>query len=171
MKKRRLIIISFLVLIIGLGTSCNYDTYEDPEIDYTSTYPINGEYWVQYLLDDGSGNLVDVYNGGHTILTITNDARNQGDSLVIYDNKNFWQFKVKAAVDMKTKTWSVTDGYDYIWNDATTIANGKFLEGEGLSRDGNVTDSIYMEITWASDPTETFICAGVRKTGFLEDEW
>ncbi len=169
MKNIKTILIAFLVLMIGLGTSCNYDTYEDPEIEYTSTFPINGEYFVQYLVDNGSGVLEDIYHYGYTVLTITNDARNQGDSLLIYDNENAWEFKVKAAVNMNTLTWSVNNGYDYIWDDATTITNGQFFEGMGVSKSGNVTDSIYMEITWASEPATQFIVAGHRKTGFLED--
>lgn len=171
MKNIKTIIIVFLVLTVGLGTSCNYDTFEEVDIEYTSTFPINGEYYVQYLVDDGTGELVDIYNWGRTILTITNDARNQGDSIVITDNDNFWEFKVKAAVDMNSLTWSVNEGYDYVWNDATTITNGQFFKDQGLSRDGNVTDSIYMEITWESDPGTTYVVAGVRRTGFLEDEW
>lgn len=138
--------------------SCEKD---EPEVEYISTWPVSGEWWVTYKFDY-DGTVDDWYGVGYTRLLTFNTASNTGDSIWITDNGNFWQFQVKVPVNMGTKTFAINEGADIVWEDPTTITNGKVIE----LPDG---DSIYMEIEWASDPGTIYICSGRRVKGFGYD--
>ncbi len=159
---KKILIISF-TLLLGFMMSC--DKMKDPTVDFVNlgkTLP--GEWWVTYTVDGA-----DVY--GHTVLTTSNTAANTSTEMWVTDNGNFWQFQVKANANAESNTFSVVEGADIIWDDNTTITDGKVIINGGMSKAGNVTDSIYMEIEWASDPGTIYVCSGVRRTGFLDDEY
>jgi hypothetical protein len=151
----------FLLYLILAALVVSCETLPDPEYEYSVVWPVSGEWWVTYKFDDGTGNIDDWYGVGYTRLLTYNTAANTTDSIWITDNYNFWQFKVKAGLNLNQKTFAVDNGTDLISDDPTTISNGRVIERE----DG---DSIYMEIVWASDPTTTYICSGRRVKGFLD---
>lgn len=148
-----------LVFVLGLGLAACEP--EGPDMEYSPVWPVSGEWWVTYEFDDGTGNIDDHYGVGHTRLLTYNDADDAGDSIWVNDNENFWEFIVKAGVNVEAKTFSVTEGKDLVWDDNTTITKGQVFELEG-------GDSIYMEIVWASDPTTTYIVSGRRVKGFID---
>jgi len=161
---KKILIISF-TLLLGFMMSC--DKMKDPVVDYVNlgkTLP--GEWWVTYTVDG-----VDIYGAGHSVLNTFNTAANTSTDMWITDNGNFWQFQVKANADVANNTFSVVKGVDLIWDDSTSVSNGKIFINGGITKAGNVADSIYMEIEWASDPGTIYVCSGVRRTGFLDDEY
>ena len=151
MKKIRIIFFSLAtILIIGL-MGCEKDIV----VEYADAYPIAGTWWVTYQFDDGAGNIGDWYGVGYTKLFVYNTSLDN-DSIWIDDHDNFWQYKVKSFYT--GSTFSVDQGNDVRWGDATTVAKGQVIDN----------DSIYMEIEWASDPGTIYICSGVRYDGFGE---
>ncbi len=134
---------------------------EDPEVDHSPTWPLNGEWWVTYRVDVG-GELVDIYDWGYTRLLTFNTAATTADSIWITDQGNFWTFQVKAGINLQAKSFSVTEGTEIVYDDATTIQNGQVVEMAG-------GDSIYMEIEWESDPGTIYVCSGRRVKGFLDN--
>ncbi|MFA5417629.1 MAG: lipid-binding protein [Bacteroidales bacterium] len=161
---KKILIIGF-TLLLGIMMSC--DKMKDPKVDYVNLGKyLPGEWWVTYTVDG-----VDIYDMGHTVLTTSNTAANTSTDMWVTDNGNFWTFQVKATADPGNYTFSVIDGTDIMYDDTTTITNGRVFIDGGISKAGNVTDSIYMEIKWASDPGTIYVCSGVRRTGFLDDEY
>ncbi len=146
------------LILVALVISC--ETLPDPEYEYSSIWPVSGEWWVTYKFDFGSG-LDDWYGVGYTRLQTFNTSANTADSVWITDDGNFWTYKVKAGLNLTQKSFAVDDGTDLMYDDGTTITNGQIIE----RADG---DSIYMEIEWESDPGTIYICSGRRVKGFLD---
>lgn len=184
---KRIIYISFIVLTIVLSWSCEaiYDWNEpkEPSTEYSSAYPLAGEWYVTYKFDDGSGVIDDYYGVGYVRLWTTNTAANDGKEMWISDGGNtgygdasFWGYSVKTPINTAAKTFSGTDlessvddagvPYEVVIN----IENGKVIVDGGLSTSGVVVDSIYFEIEFSDDPGTIYHCSGTRRTGFPEDD-
>lgn len=171
--KIKLLYILTLLISGGFLTSCEK---EYPEVQYTSTFPVNGEWWVKYEVETTPGVFEDIYHVGYTPLLTFNTSANRGDSIWVSDQGNFWNYKVKSALNLTERTFSVAnkksaamDGgepYDI----TVTISNGKVLPGQGRSTSGLQTDSIHFEIEFEDDPGTIYRASGHRRTGFLEDE-
>ena len=160
MKKNRFHLL--IILLITGFVSC--ETMDDFEVQYSSVWPVSGEWWVTYEFDDGAGNIGDHYGVGHVRLLTYSDTRDKGDSIWVWDYDEFWATKVKAGVNVASRTFSVSEGWNNTYPSRVTIANGKVIErAEG--------DSIYMEIGFDDDATPyetTFIVSGRRVKGFLD---
>ena len=172
MKKYNSILL--ILITIFFVSSCKkdlIDTIKKIDPGKTSTYPLNGEYWVQ--LDAAPIATPTAWSNalGYKKIIISNTSTDKGDSIWIDDLKNIWSFKVKTACNPTLMTFNVTDGKELYYDDATTIKNGKLILDIGISRGGNKTDSIYMEISWASDAANVYRLSGVRRTGFTEDDY
>lgn len=162
MKKLSIIVFT---LLLGFMVSC--DKKKDPTVDYVNLGKnLPGEWWVTYTVDG-----VDIYGVGHSVLLTFNTAENTSTDMWVTDNGHFWDFQVKANANVDDLTFSVIEGVDLMHDDSTTIENGKIIIDGGITKAGNVADSIYMEIQWASDPGTIYVCSGVRRTGFLDDEY
>lgn len=156
---------------------------EDPDTEFSSTYPLSGEWWVQYYFDNGDGTYSEVGFGyGHLPLFTYNTANNDGKEMWISDDDNFWSLKVKTPVDMKTLTFGgqgLVNNSDTISDEGVlgkydisiNITDGKVLKNAGKSPSGVTVDSIFMGVEYGDEPGTIFYIAGVRKTGFLEDEY
>lgn len=151
------------VFLMGLF-AC--ETMEDPEIKNTSTWPMNGEYWVKHD-NTATGN---PYLSGRHKMIISNTAADDGDSILIDDGGIGAMFK--AAVDMDALTFSVAD---YPIDDTTTlsISNGKLLREATVTKTEEIpTDSIYMEIEWVTPGgTDQITISGSKYTGWPEDNY
>ncbi len=182
---KRIIYISFIVLTIVLSWSCeaiyDWNQPKEPTIEYSSIFPLSGEWYVTYKFDDGSGVIDDYYGLGYLRLWTTNTAADDGTEMWISDGANagagnFWLYSVKTPINVSAKTFagtglesSIDDGgspYEVTIN----IANGKVIEDGGLSTSGVVVDSIYFEIEFSDDPGNVYYCSGTRRTGFPEDD-
>jgi hypothetical protein len=157
-----------LLAIIGLA-ACEK---EDPEIKNTATYPVSGEWWVTYQVRNTEGQLEDVGGGYYPLLTF-NTASNTADSIWVSDAGSFWDYQVKADLDLPNMAFSVNEGQNISYESKVRLANGKVLMGQGRSTSGVVTDSLYLEVAFDDDTepfSTTYIVSGHRRTGFLEDE-
>ena len=160
-----------LLLFLGLGltTACEKD---DPEIQNTATYPVSGEWWVTYQVRNAEGQLEDVGGGYYPLLTY-NTASNRPDSIWVSDANSFWEYQVKAGLDLPNRAFAINEGQNVAYDSKVRIANGKVLMGQGRSTSGVVTDSLYLEVAFDDDEEPygtTYIVSGHRRTGFLEDE-
>ncbi len=154
----------FIAMIVALGACDPNDTIEDYKIESTSIGEmLAGEWYVTYTLDGAT-------EASNSKFSTFNTAADNGTQMWIDDDENFWGLKSIINCDPETNTFSVEDA-DELYNGITvTINNGKILSGAGTTAAGNVTDSIYMEVEYSDDPGNIYIAAGVRRTGFLEDE-
>ena len=156
MNKIATIILS-AVFFMGLF-SC--ETMEDPEIKNTSTWPLNGEYWVTY---DGP-----TAPAGYHKIIITNTAADDGQSILINDAE--LDLVTKADVDMEAVSFGVTD---YAANDTTTvsISSGQVITDGTMTPVSEVpTDSLYMEMEIVTPSlTEQLTISGYKYTGWTED--
>ena len=170
-----------LVIVLLLSISSCSKLYEmnqqdEPEIEYSVVWPMSGEWYVNYRFDDGDGNIGDWYSVGTVPLFTYNTAAEDINKMWISDAGNFWTYTVKTPLNLDAKTFSGTDlvstaDYDGLYDIKINITNGKVIKDGGISTSGVVTDSIYFEIEYEDDPGTIYQCSGVRRTGFLEDEY
>lgn len=135
----------FLFTVVLISSCVKDDKWKDFQT-FDATYPVCGQYQAYWLFD---GDTI----AGPTTLSLYNTANNVG--IWIDDNKQFWQFKVKA--NLSGSNFSINKGYDLTWDDSTTVTNGSVVD-----------DNIYMELEWKSDPGSIYVCKGKRQTGFEE---
>jgi hypothetical protein len=186
MMKKTLYLLIF-VLALGL-TSCeklhDWNQQDDPAIEYSPVWPLSGEWWVVYRFDDGSGVVDDYYGVGHVPLFTSNTASNSATEFWISDGGNlgsgessFWSYCVKCPCNVDNASFSGDslistadwEGAPYaIW---VNVGNGRVIEDGGVSPSGVVSDSIYFEVEYEDNPGTIFQVSGIRKTGFLEDEY
>lgn len=177
MKNKKIfhiILIGISLILVINGCRKDIDTYKKVDPGKSSTYPLNGEYWVRLDAATIAGSDttwdVDPYGIGYAKIMISNTSTDKGDSIWVDDLGKIWDFKVKTACNPALRTFSVTKGVDIYLNDTTTIKNGKLILDKGITKSGNKTDSIYMVIKWKSDAT-TYRLSGVRRTGFQADDY
>ncbi|HEY4155286.1 MAG TPA: lipid-binding protein [Puia sp.] len=154
--------ITLLLLCIVIATvSCKKSTF-DPGTTYAKKVA-NG-WWVTAL---ENGTDVGV---GYFFLSTYNTS-GQPDSLWVDDNEQFWEFKVKAKIDMSALTLTTDNAQNEYYDSHVTIDNGKILLKAGHSTSGVITDSIYMEAHFDDDPdAATWTITGTARTGFIEDD-
>lgn len=177
MKNKFYIIVMLVILFGAYGCEKLYDSNQpkEPKTEYSSVYPLAGEWWVQYYFDNGDGTYENS-NYGYFPLFTYNTAADDGQEMWISDAGTFWTYTVKCPVNMNNLTFAgdgLTSTADYdgelydIW---LNITEGKVIRDGGLSPSGVVVDSIFLGIEFEDDAGFVYYAAGVRKTGFLEDE-
>jgi hypothetical protein len=168
MKK---IILYTIALGLLLATSCKKD-----EIGGTATESMAGEWYVTINVIIDEEVYIDPYNYGNIHLDTYNTAANSATEMWIDDNGNFWQFKVKAAVDLATKTFQATDARESYYYEApdecfVTISGGKILPGAATTPGKSPADSIVFNATFSDDPDGyIYQFTGYRYTGLKSDE-
>lgn len=166
MKKLALI----LVVAVTALTAC---TKEKPEVGGTGAEKVANEWWVRLTVE---GN--DIYKLGHFKMATYNTASSK-DSIWIDDLKHGYGFKSKAKVDLSNLTFGAANVQNTYYDPAkpanfpltVSVTNGKVLPGAGLSKTGNVTDSIYLEVEFSDDPGTKYVMSGHARTQFAEDEY
>lgn len=168
-------IIILIVALIAFGfTGCEklWDMNQPKETDteYSAVWPLAGEWWVTYMIDGSD------VGGGYYPLFTYNTAAEDKDKLWISDANSFWAYTIKANCNLDARSFSgdsLVSTADYgagLYDIKCNITNGKVIEEGGFSTSGVVCDSIYFEIEFEDDLGTIYQCAGVRRTGFLEDE-
>lgn len=168
MKLRYIFVL--LTMLVALCACDPNDTIDDYKVEYSSVgNMLAGEWYVTYTI---GGN---VWASDSKISTF-NTGEDNGSQMWIDDHENFWGLKSIIECNPENNTFSASGADELYYGITVDIINGKILPGQGTTAAGNVTDSIYFEITYNDldkngdpDPT-TAIVAGVRRTGFLEDE-
>ena len=154
-----------LAVIVGFA-ACQQEDYEPGG---TVVQDMAGTWWVNMTERVDSSGVINGSYGYYELLSF-NTSDNSSDSMWVTDNGAFWDYKVKVGINHATKTFSIDQGKDLIWDDNTTIQNGKIMVGAATAPSGTVTDSIYFEVKWASDNVHTYIGSGYRYTGWPEDD-
>ena len=158
--------IFLLLFVLSFITACEQESV-DPGA--TPLVDVAGEWWVEYYYEDppGSGTFINPGWGIYKIIT-SNTASNTVDEMLIDDTEGWG---VMYKVNVSGTSFSVTDAEDLAGGtDAITVSNGTVIIDGGLSTSGVVTDSISFDFVQpTADPT-LYRAAGVRRTGFLEDE-
>ena len=169
MKLRYIYIL--LAMVVTLGACDPYDTIPEYTTEYTSVGEmLAGEWYVTYTTTDG------VVKATNSKISTFNTAADIATEMWMDDQENYWGLKSVIDCDVKTNSFSAEGADELYYGITVDIKNGKILPGAGTTAAGNVTDSIYFEVTYNEvdgdgnpDPV-TRIVAGVRRTGFLEDE-
>lgn len=138
-----------LIGLVFLGFSCQ----KEYEKEYNWAYPVSGDWTVNVSIGD--------QNLGHMFMKTYNSSFGQ-DSIWVDDNGNFWPFKAKAKVDIKTLTFETSGFLSYPGDprneDLVSIKNAKVIN----------KDSIYFEIEFASVKGRTYIISGHRRLSYEE---
>lgn len=162
--------ILFAISLITLGSliSCKKDTF-DPGA--TVGKVVANGWWVNVQI--GGANQTST----PTFLSTYNTSSNTTDSMWVDDLKNYYGFKCKVATNYSNYTFSTTNSQNayYVgtvnFPATVTITNGKIFPKAGHSLNGNVTDSIYMQVKFSDDPSTTYTIVGTARTGFAEDDY
>ena len=168
MKIKNMKILLFLFLTFSLMfTSCDESDKNDG-IDFlensgTKAEKFAGDWYVVFQLDGETlTNPAEI----HTF----NTASNIKNEFWIQDFA-VWGFQIKAQGN-DDLTFASIDGTDISeFGENGTITNGKIMIDAAKSKTGNVTDSIYMEVVFESDPGETYVIAGHKRTRWPEDDY
>jgi hypothetical protein len=168
--------ILFGILIVGVisWASCTkgVPNYASAQTGQTATVKMANGWWVNISLP-GLGNLTPT----PTFFATYNTAANTTDSMWIDDLGNGYGFKNTVAINYTALTFSVANSLNYYidgnGDTATlvTVLNGKILPKAGHSRAGNIADSIYFQVKFSDDATDTFTITGTARTGFDEDDY
>lgn len=159
----------FIVLMLLASMFISCDATGDLDPGGTAVQEMAGDWFVELLTDDGSGNLVDMYGIGYYKLSTFNTASDDGTELFL-DDHGLWPMKSIANVNLDSKTFS-GDGLGNEYDESVTvnIMDGKILTDAATTTGGNKSDSIYFRVIYADD-TREFVIKGYKRTGFVEDE-
>ncbi|HEX4373540.1 MAG TPA: lipid-binding protein [Puia sp.] len=172
LSNMRSILFVFGLSVIVLAVSCTKKEprYASTQEGNTATVKMNNGWWVNVSIQGQPGNL----SPTPFFFATYNTASNSPDSLWVDDLGNFWDFKVVVAANYPALTFAANQVFNNYYADTVTIVNGKILPKAGHSRTGNVTDSLYLEVTFSDDVPafgNTYIIAGTARTGFDEDDY
>lgn len=153
--------ISLIVLAAIAVASCT----KKPDVEYTSTVNMSGEWFTQ------------LYAGGSAVLPVhkiaTYNTSDPNSNQVWVDDLGQWAFKSKFDVDYSNllfKAMAAAPNLE-IPNETVRVIEGKILKGAGVSKSGNSVDSIYLRLEFSDDPGTEYEIKGHQRTGFFEDEY
>ncbi len=164
-------ILIILLVSAGIFTSC---TKDQPDPGATSSVSMANEWWVHVYL-----NGTQITTGSPKHFYTYNTAANNDQ--MWFDDRNTLpaakRFKTMVTANYSALTFSATST-DNIGQAAVagvykkvTITNGKILKGVGHSRTNNVTDSLFLNIVYSDDPTNTYTVTGHARTFFIDDDY
>lgn len=158
---KKIYFLSAAVTILAFS-SCQ----KKPDAGGTATQKLANEWWVK-LYDDGGTALTDF---GH--IATYNAAANTNE-IWVDDQGEIWDFKVKATANVSNLTFSANQAVSVIdqYNIKVNITEGKIIENGGHSKNGVLTDSIYMKIEFEDDPGSIYSIRGHARTRFAEDDY
>jgi len=174
MKKYLIKSVSISIFILGF-IGC--ETLPDATVDVSPTYPISGEWWVNYKINGKDSLLL----GWNRLLT-SNTAANISTEILITGKTRLFDFTFKSTSDIGQKTFSVSNSPNLAaiskqYFNNFTVQNGKVIVNGTHSITNVVTDSIYFELL-VDDPTKLGLAAGTklivsgkRRTGFPADDY
>ena len=157
--KKIIPIATFFFLALMTGCSKNL-----PDVGVTAAAPVANEWWVTFK--QGDNDLL----GTHVKIATYNTSDNK-DSIWVDDLQNTWSFKCKAKADYKALTFETNNAQNEYYDIQVKITNGKILRKAGISKTGNITDSIYLEATFTDDPDNKYTLSGTARTMYAEDDY
>jgi len=175
--KNKLRNILFIVLVLSSIAACN----KDFQVEYTATYPLNGEYFVKdyYYSGEGAAIKIDsVYKEGTTPvafywLFVYNTAAATKDTVWV-DGINsrpagtsVSKFKIKAKADVANRSFSTDGKTIQTISGSVMVDNCKIILKNESGFSANHPDSIWFTYTVVKNGiTQKILTAGHRKTGY-----
>jgi hypothetical protein len=163
MKFKNIFLLAGL-LSLGFLSSCEQD---EADMEVMATYPISGDWVVNYYVADGTGKLEEIGYNGVQVLAY-NTAANKGTEIWIDDHGTFWDYKVKATVNMADLSFAGKELTNVSYEDSkVTLTDGKVIKN-GTKSNGAPSDSISFKVAFNDDKTPygtTYIAAGHRYNG------
>ncbi len=181
---KKYIIPIVVVAILSTMTACDlYPDWED-YVEYSSVFPVAGEYYVRDYADDDTSDfyLLHIYNKSFNptkdSIWIDNMAHPTGSGYV-------YKYKIKCKTDTVNLKFDCVEAGNITGTDINprdsatlvTIVSSKIHREENKNVTDATADSIYFEITYKyyNDAevllTKTFITAGHRKTGWEDPNY
>jgi hypothetical protein len=159
---------NILILILVLGATCMWACSKDlPDAGGTTTEALSNEWWVT---DNGSKvRKISTYNTSSNPDSMWISMSAKRDPLTLRGDT----FQIKVKVDPASLTFSVQNAKNFLKYtiNSVNITNGKVIPKGGTSKTGNITDSIYMEAEYSSDPGVKHILTGVARSRFEADDY
>jgi len=87
------------------------------------------------------------------------------------DLKHLHKFKCKAKIDVSALTFSTQNAINLYSGVTVNINNGKVIKNGGVTKTGNVVDSIYMEVEFSDAVGVKNKIAGVARTRWDDDDY
>lgn len=173
MSMKKLIYFACMLAGLFVMTSCEKD-----EIGGTATESMAGEWYVVADAVDASGNVVyeDFFGMGHFLLNTYNTASNSTTEMWLDDNENFWEFKIKVAIDLKGLTFKTNSPATAYEGCDVTVEDGKIVVGGATTPHGTKADYIEFYVSFSDDPYPAYYefakykISGYRYTGLASDD-
>ncbi|OQP63507.1 hypothetical protein A3860_24515 [Niastella vici] len=148
------------IIILFFGAACMWACSKDlPDAGGTSAKEFANEWWVK------------INDTGKVVKLSTYNTSLNPDSMWVDDLKHLGSFKCKAKIDVSALTFSVQNSSNTYSAVTVNITNGKILKNAGVSKTGNVVDSIYMEVEFSNKPGIKNKIAGSARTRWDEDDY
>jgi hypothetical protein len=148
------------IVILVFGAACMWACSKDlPDAGGTDAKALANEWWVKI---NDTGSVVKLY---------TYNTSLNADSMWVDDLESLAVFRCKAKIDVSSLTFSTPNSNNAYSTNMVSISNGKILKNAGLSKTGNVVDSIYMEVEFSDAPGIKNKIAGVARTRWDEDDY
>jgi len=168
--KNNIVKVLFGIFLLTAITSC--DEGGDPDPGMTTTGNFAGDWYIN--LRDQNGDPITGIDDNALHQTYNTSAND--NTMWIVDHHTGYYIKCKVSVNVQTGEFSAVesqnfdDGGD---NDTTvTITEGQIIKNGGVSKGGHAVDKIHFRAHFSYDaPGTDVIYDGVKRTGFLEDEY
>lgn len=176
---KKLLIIAFAMIAGFSLSSCEKD-----EIGGTATQEMAGDWYVTVTAVDDAGNTVfsddELFGLGKIHMLTFNTSDNAANKLYVYDEGNFWNFKVKTSCDQDNMTFA-TNNSGVANNESgddieVTVTDGKILKQAGRQNNGSPADSIVFYVSFSDDTYPAaygyakYKVSGVRYSGLTEND-
>lgn len=150
----------YIALFALVFSAC--DLKDEYVVEKSKVVEAAGQWWIKYSTDG--------YESAYIKTNTFNTAADDGKEFWITDNGDWWDYKIKCPIDINALTFAGKDMPNEAYDIKVQLKNGKIIKNGGKSTSGVVVDSIYFELEFEDEPGVIYKAAGVRRTGFLEDE-
>jgi hypothetical protein len=142
----------------------------------TAVQKVANGWWVMaYSSVNGVVSLTPAAAANHIFFVTYNASENTGDSVWADDLEGIGgPYDVKALLGVDLSGYTLTSGVTanlYQSTNSVQWASGKVFPKGGVSRTGEVTDSIHLQFLFTGNPGDTLTIQGVARTGFDGDDW
>lgn len=168
--------------IAAVCVSVLFASCDKEEPGGTATENTAGDWYVTAdAIDDNGDVVIPDFNKGRFHVLTYNTAANTPTEMIVEDQGNFWDFKVRVAVDQNARSFFTTTtennnmvaGYEDI---NVTISGGKILPKAGHQKNGSPADSIVFYVSFSDDTNPArygytnYKVSGVRYSGLKEND-
>ncbi len=157
---------------IGLVASCT----KTQNYGGTAVQKVANGWWVMaYSSVNGVVSLTPAAAANHIFFSTYNASENTSDSVWADDLEGIGgPYDVKALLGVNLSDYTLSSGGAanlYQSTNSVQWASGKVFPKGGISRTGEVTDSIHVQFLFTGNPGDTLTIQGVARTGFDGDDW